>query len=109
MERFFKCFIASSLAGGLALPIVWDLESNRLAVDHVVRRIGKLDQNAMRPGIQSLDNQGLAACVYPMPAGAIERDMDVADPRDHAKGGRTENWNDTEVIRAILNHSEATL
>ena len=84
-----------------------NLKADSFAVDHVVRRIGKIDQHAMWSGRQALDDQWLAARIHPVPGGVIKGDVYMADPRLHAERGRTEDRNYMEVVGAVLNHRQA--
>ena len=70
-------------------------------------RIGEFNQNAMWARRQSLNDQGFAACIHPMPTGIIECDVDMTDPRHYAECSRTVDRNDTEVVGAVLNDRQA--
>ena len=74
-----------------------------------MHRIGEIDQYAMRSWRQSLNDQRLAARIHPVPAGIIEGDVDMADPRHHAERGGTKDRNDTEVVGTVLNDRQAVL
>ena len=72
---------------------------NQLAVDDVMHRIGKFDQDAMRSGQQPLDDESFAACIHPMPGRIVDRDVKMAERRPDLRSLRSKDRLDAQVVR----------
>ena len=75
-------------------------------VDHPVHWISKFEQNAMRSGRQALDDQRLAARIYPMPGPVVHGDVEMSDPRRDIDRTGTERRHDSKVFGPMLNDDQ---
>jgi hypothetical protein len=73
-----------------------------------MRGIGRLDQDVMRTQRQKLDDQRLAASIYPVPGRIVKGNVEVADPRRHAERRGAVDGNDAKVVSPILDYYEPT-
>lgn len=60
------------LSESIALPARGDYQADGLGIDHVVRRVGQLDEHTMRTRRQALDDERFAARINPMPGTIID-------------------------------------
>jgi hypothetical protein len=77
---------------------LWDFKVDGRAVDDFVRRIGKFDEQFVRPGGKPLDDDRFAAAIDPMPGGAVQGDVQVADSGRDIQSGRAVDRQDSEVF-----------
>ena len=65
-------------------------------------RVDEFDQDLMRSGGKTIDDERLAACVGPTPRRIVHGHMDVADTRRYIQGCRAEHLDDAQVLGAVL-------
>jgi hypothetical protein len=82
---------------------------NELTGDHPVSRIGELEQNFMRPGIQSNENYGFSASVNKVPGCIVNGDVQVANAWGYLKSAFTKYWNHAQIFSPILNEDTSRL
>jgi len=83
-------------------------KTHGFAGNHGVRRIGELDEDAVRAGRQADDDQGLAAGVDEVPRSVVYGDMNMANARGHCECTGAEDGYQAQVLCAVLNE-DATL
>ena len=84
-----------------------DRETYFALIKRLMVRIHQLNQDLVRSRGKTGYNDRLATRVSPMPGGAIDGHMDVADPRWYRKRGRSEYRHDMQIFSEILDHYPA--
>lgn len=83
-------------------------EGNNLLIQRPMVCIDQLDQNLVRPRRKAIDNDRYTACICPVPGGVIDSHMDVPNPWNHRKCGRSKYRQDLQVLRVIGKEQNAT-
>src|SRR5216683_4843956 len=60
------------------------------------------DLDLVRSGAQTVDDDGLAARIKPIPWCIVHDDVEVADARRYSEGVRTKHRHDPQILDAVL-------
>ena len=78
-----------------------DFEAEGLAVDDLVSRTLKFDQELVSPRRKPVNAQRFATGIEPVPRQIVKRDVQVSDAGNDAESRLAVDWHNSHVLRAV--------
>ena len=95
------------VAVDISLPPLRNGDPYHFLINRLMVGIDQLDEDRVRPGCEAIDNDGIAAGVFPVPGGVIDRHVDVPNRGNHCERRRSKDRHNVQVLGTILNEQHA--